>query len=278
MRASNRASRSWIVYLAILAILVGTSISMYAEPQNEAEQMKLLRVGMNADSPPFGYMENGKLVGMEIDLYKEVARRMGVELELTNLPFAGIFPGLQSGKWDVAGNTWIKKERMEMMDFADPWIRATVAFAVKKDSGLASMSDLKGKVIGVQAGTADQAAVEERKATYGPYEIKTYDRAVDQINDLLAGRIDAVARDRTRLLYQIRNFPELHVPFDAGNTFMQAAAFRMGDPLRDRFNEVQNDMKRDGTLSKIIEKWLGVAPGPNEPANIIYTKPYEPEI
>ncbi|MDY6895968.1 MAG: ABC transporter substrate-binding protein [Thermotogota bacterium] len=266
-----------VAMLSLAGLLFAGGAQEVDEQEGSAKKVEVLRVGMNADSPPFGYMENGELVGMEIDLYKEVAKRMGAELDLTNLPFAGIFPGLQSEKWDVAGNTWIKKERKEMMDFADPWIRATVAFAVKKDSGIKSMEDLKNKVIGVQAGSADHALVEDRMDTYGPYKIKTYDRTVDQLNDLLTGRIDAVARDRTRLLYQIREMPELHVPFDAGNTFMQAAAFRKGDPLRDYFNEIQNEMKKDGTLSKIIEKWLGVAPGPDEPANKIFEEEYEPE-
>jgi polar amino acid transport system substrate-binding protein len=241
-----------------------------------ADAQKVLKVGMNADSPPFGYMEKGTLVGMEIDLYTEVAKRMGAKIDITNLPFAGIFPGLQAGKWDVAGNTWIKKERIVMMDFSDPWIRATLSFAVRKESNIKSMADLKGRAIGVQAGSADHAWLDDNQSKFGPYTVKTYDRSVDQLNDLLGGRIQAVARDQTRLLFQIKEMPELHVPFTAGNEFMQAAAFRKGDALCNEFNKIQNDMKRDGTLAAIYKKWLGVSPGPEEPPVKIYTKPYEP--
>jgi ABC-type amino acid transport substrate-binding protein len=255
-----------LIFVGILALL-GVS---------DVEAQKVLKVGMNADSPPFGYMEKGQLVGMEIDLYTEVAKRMGAKIDITNLPFAGIFPGLQSGKWDVAGNTWIKKERIVMMDFADPWIRAILSFAVRKDSNIKSMADLKGKIISVQAGSADHAWLEDNKAKLGPYEIKTYDRSVDQLTDLLGGRVHAVARDKTRLQFQIKDMPEIYVAFTAGNEFMQAAAFRKGDPFRNDFNKIQNDMKQDRALAAIYKKWLGVDPGPEDPPLKIYTTPYEP--
>jgi ABC-type amino acid transport substrate-binding protein len=85
-----------------------------------------------------------------------------------------------------------------------------------------------------------------------------------------------VARDKTRLQFQIKDIPEIYVAFTAGNEFMQAAAFRKGDPFRNDFNKIQNDMKRDRALAAIYKKWLGVDPGPEDPPLKIYTTPYEP--
>ena len=239
----------------------------------------VLRVGMNADSPPFGLLKDNELVGMEIDLYKEAAKRMGMELALTNLPFAGLMPGLQARKWDLAGNMWVNKDRLKVMDFADPWVQADIAFAVRKDSGIKKIEDLKGKILGAQTGSADHKWIVDHAKDYGGWEVRTYDRAVDQLMDLQNGRIDAVPRDYTRLLFQIKEMPDLEVAFIAPNTtFMQAVAFRKGDPLRDQFNKVQNEMKKDGTLASIIEKWVGVKPAADAPANKIWTEPLRTEL
>ena len=76
---------SVLVLVSLIAMVLASCVPTPAEPPApaepaaapaETEGKRVLRVGMNADSPPFGYMENGELVGMEIDLYKEVAKRM----------------------------------------------------------------------------------------------------------------------------------------------------------------------------------------------------------
>jgi len=141
-----------------------------------------------------------------------------------------------------------------------------------------SLKDLKGTKLGAQAGTADHAWLKNNMDKYGPYEIKTYDRTVDMIMDVINGRIDGYLRDKTRGLFQIRNYPQLEVGFPAGQTFMQAVAFRKGDPLRDEFNKIQNEMKKDGTLPAIYKKWLGVEPSPDCPAVKVFDKPYQPDI
>ena len=92
----------------------------------------------------------------EVDLHAEVAKRMGKQLVMTNIPFAGLALGLQAKKWDAAGNTWINKERLVMMDFSDPWVDAQLAFVTRKNDAITSPEQLKGKTVGAEAGTAEQ--------------------------------------------------------------------------------------------------------------------------
>ena len=126
-----------------------TGLVMGTGKAEAADSGKELRAAVNATAPPFAFMENGKLVGFEVDLHAEVAKRMGKQLVMTNIPFAGLAPGLQAKKWDAAGNTWINKERLVMMDFSDPWVDAQLAFVTRKNDAITSPEQLKGKTVGI---------------------------------------------------------------------------------------------------------------------------------
>ena len=138
--------------LVLLAAMACTGLVMGTAKAEAADSGKELRAAVNATAPPFAFMENGKLVGFEVDLHAEVAKRMGKQLVMTNIPFAGLAPGLQAKKWDAAGNTWINKERLVMMDFSDPWVDAQLAFVTRKNDAITSPEQLKGKTVGAEAG------------------------------------------------------------------------------------------------------------------------------
>lgn len=269
-------NRLHVLFLSAAMLLVGFTAGTALKAE-AAGNDKELRVAVNATAPPFAFMENGKLVGFEVDLHKEVAKRMGKQLVLTNIPFAGLAPGLQAQKWDAAGNTWINKERLVMMDFSDPWVDAQLAFVTRKNDAVTSLDQLKGKVVGAEAGTAEQRWLDANQDTYGPYTIRTYDRSIDILMDLMNKRLDAYLREQTRALYQIRNYPMLGVALPVGGVFVQGVAFRKGDPLRDDYNRVLNDMKRDGTLAALYEQWLGAKPASDSSTVHVYTTPWEPK-
>ena len=193
--------------LVLLAAMACTGLVMGTVKAEAADSGKELRAAVNATAPPFAFMENGKLVGFEVDLHAEVAKRMGKQLVMTNIPFAGLAPGLQAKKWDAAGNTWINKERLVMMDFSDPWVDAQLAFVTRKNDAITSPEQLKGKTVGAEAGTAEQRWLDANQEKYGPYTIRTYDRSIDILMDLMNKRLDAYLREQTRALYQIKNYP-----------------------------------------------------------------------
>ena len=226
--------------LVLLAAMACTGLVMGTVKAEAADSGKELRAAVNATAPPFAFMENGKLVGFEVDLHAEVAKRMGKQLVMTNIPFAGLAPGLQAKKWDAAGNTWINKERLVMMDFSDPWVDAQLAFVTRKNDAITSPEQLKGKTVGAEAGTAEQRWLDANQEKYGPYTM-------------------------------------LGVAFPVGDVFVQGVAFRKGDPLRDEYNTILNSMKRDGTLAALYEKWLGTKPGPDSSTVHVYTTPWQPK-
>jgi polar amino acid transport system substrate-binding protein len=238
-----------------------------------------ITVGVNSENPPWIFMKDDKMTGFEADLIEEFAKRAGTTIEYKSAPFATVLTGVQSGQWDVAmSSIWVKKERMEVMDFADPYYDAQIGLMVQTPGGITKFADMKGKVFGADTGSANESWLKEAQAKYGPYEVKSYDYWSDAVLDLQAGRLDGVVVDAPIALYYIAQHPEakLDMPLYINDYhFAQSLAFKKGSPLRDLFNKYQNEMKKDGTLAKIHVKWFGKEPLPDSSTvNII--PPYLP--
>jgi len=253
------------VVVAVLMLLVVFALAVYAGGGKEAKG-KTIVVGVNSENPPWIFMKDGKMTGMEADILEEFAKRAGYKIEYKAAPFATVLTGVQSGQWDIAmSSIWIKKERAEVMDFADPYYDSGIGLMTRK-GGITDLSQMKGKTFGSDTGSANEAWLVENQDKYGPYTIKSYDYWVDAALDLEAGRLDGVVVDDPIALYYIKEHPNsglvmpIYMPgFKAG----QALAFKKGSPLRDEFNKIQNEMKKDGTMAAIHKKWFGVEPPPD---------------
>jgi len=239
---------------------------------------EVLKVGLNSENVPWEFMREGELVGFEVDMLNELAERMDVELEFITVPFSGIFTGLQSEKWDLASSSiWITEERLKEMDFADPYYDSDIALLTPEDSDITSFAGMAGGVFGADTGSMNDQWLKDNMDNYGPYEIKNYDSPTDAFLDAQAGRLDGVVADAPTALYYVQENPDagLKVPFLMNEGFPQAWAFRKGDPLRDAVNAIQNEMKADGTLAAIYEKWFGQAPPEDSSTVTIYEGGYE---
>ena len=266
-----------VVVLALVAI--GT-LGIFADGGKEAAAAdgKTITVGVNSENPPWIFSKDGKMTGFEADIVEEFAKRAGYKLDYKSAPFATVLTGVQSGQWDVAmSSIWIKKERADVMDFADPYYDSGIGMMTKSD-GITDLSQMKGKVFGSDTGSANEAWLVKAQDEFGPYKVKSYDYWVDAALDLEAGRIDGVVVDDPIALYYIKQHPKsnlvmkIYIPgFKAG----QALAFKKGSPLRDEFNTIQNEMKKDGTMLAIHKKWFGSEP-PKDSSVINIVAPYMP--
>lgn len=264
--------------LILMALLLVGTVAVFAGGKSDGGAAKKITVGVNSENPPWIFAEDGKMTGYEADILEEFAKRAGYEVEYKSAPFATVLTGVQSGQWDIAmSSIWIKKERAEVMDFADPYYDSGIGLMTRK-GGLTDLSQMKGKTFGSDTGSANEAWLVDNEGKYGPYDMKSYDYWVDAALDLEAGRLDGVVVDDPIALYYIKQHPDsdlvmkIYIPgFKAG----QALAFKKGSPLRDEFNKIQNEMKKDGTLAAINKKWFGVDPQPDSSTVNIWG-PYMP--
>ena len=135
-------------------------------PQSALERVRAsgrLRVGIDATYPPFGIAEGGEFSGFDVDIARAIARELGVEAELVNASFDGVFPALQNGSFDVViSAVTITPERSATMLFSDPYIAAGQQIVVRGDSTIAGPDNLAGRTVGVQINTTAQFAMEKR--------------------------------------------------------------------------------------------------------------------
>ena len=113
-----------------------------------------LTMATNATFPPYEYYEGKKVIGIDAEIAGEIAKKLNLELEIADIEFDSIVPGVQSGKYDMgmAGMT-VTPERKNSVNFSDSYATAIQKVIVTKDSKIKSLDDIKGKNIGVQTST-----------------------------------------------------------------------------------------------------------------------------
>ncbi|MFI8420436.1 ABC transporter substrate-binding protein [Streptomyces sp. NPDC085479] len=227
-----------------------------------------LRVGSSIGFPPGAYYPNGTdkaPAGQDIDLADAVAKVLGVKLERQDASFETILPALGSGKYDVGtGNFGVTTERLKTIDFVT-YINDGQGFAVKKgDTKLGGkvtdLTQLCGLTIGTGAGTTFEATLTARRnvcaeAGKKPYDVKVYSENAATLTALQQGRIDVVMSTINGLRYQaaqpaaqtafLGEFHRLDVGF----------AFKKGSPLTVAFQAAVDELIRNGTYARILEKW-----------------------
>jgi putative glutamine transport system substrate-binding protein len=220
-----------------------------------------LRVGVKADVPNFGLMDaaTGEFKGMEIDLAKAIAKRIGlsedkVKFEAVTAKTRG--PLLDNGQIDLVIATFtIKPERKEQWNFSEPYYQDEVGLLVKKSSGIAKLADLNGKTVGVAQGATSRDAV-QAEADKAGIKVKFLEFATyPEINAALeSGRVDAFSVDKSILSGYVTEgsviLAEGFSPQDYG-----IASKKGTDELTKFINDMLTEMDSNGEKAALLKKW-----------------------
>jgi len=221
-----------------------------------------LVLGIDDAFPPFGFRdENNNVVGYDIDLATEVAKRLGVAIECQPIDWNATLQELNSKKIDCIWNGFtITPERAEKMSFTKPYLNNSQVVVVRADSGITKMADMKGKSIGVQTGSSAQAAIDANEDFKNELkEIVEFKDNITALNDLEIKQIDGVVMDETVANYSITQSGKPYAVLPEGLASEQyGVAFRLEDvSLRDKVQATLEDMQKDGTVTAISNKWFG---------------------
>src|SRR3954447_10821567 len=221
-----------------------------------------INVGANIGNVPWEFQDaSGKIVGFEIDLMTEVAKRLGMDVKFTNIPFAGLFAAVQSGQIDAAvSSITITKKRLESVSFAQPYYDSDQSLTVKADSGIANLAGMQGKIVGVDTGSTGDMWTTAHQGETKIATINKYEGLQPAMLDLQAGRIDGYISDIPALLYYSKDKPQFKVVERIKTTKQYSVMFAKDAPLASKVNDVITEMKKDGTLAKIHETWFGTKP------------------
>lgn len=241
-----------------LFVLILASIMIFTSGAAFAEK---LYVGVDTSFVPFEYKgKDGKYTGFDVDLWAEIAKRIGVDYELKPMDFNGLIPGLTTGNLDVAlAAIFIKSSREKKIDFSHPYFRAGLKTMVQaSNTDIKGPADLKGKVVAVKLGTATVDYVE----TLGAKKIVKFPNIDQAYLEVATGGADAAMHDTPNVLYYIKT---------AGNGRVKAVgpdvkaaqygiAFPQGSKLRDKVNVALLEMMEDGGYAALYRKWFDSDP------------------
>lgn len=257
----------WV--LTVLLILVLASAVLWTgcgeKEEGKKEEAKVttiqegkLLMGSDTTYPPFESIdEKGEPVGFDVDIAREIARRLGLELEVVSVKWEGIIPGLKTGDYDIVMSAMtITDERKMEIDFSDPYIDSDQSIAVRKGyAEIKGEADLAGKVVGVQVDTTGQFTAEKIP---GIKEIRKYDTILMAFEDLELGRIDAVVNDYPVNAYISKTRGKTEVVATIKTDEKYGIGIKKGNSqLLEAINEALAEMKEDGTYDRIFEKWFG---------------------
>lgn len=235
-----------------------SSSSAGSSTLDKVHKEKKLVVAVDDTFPPMEYRdENNKLVGFDVDLGEALSKKLGYKIEFQPTAWDGIFMGLKNKKFDaVFSSVSQTAAREKEMSFAGPYLMGGQVIAVKSDnSTIKSSKDLSGKVVGAQISTTGEDAA---KKIAGVKEVKEYDKATDEFNDLVIGRIDAVVVDDAVAGYYSTKKAGYKILDEKLTKEPIGIAFRLEDKaLAQEVYNAFKELKKDGTASKISEKWFG---------------------
>jgi polar amino acid transport system substrate-binding protein len=224
-------------------------------------QRGTLRVGDCLSFAPFGfYDKSGNPDGYDVDLAKELAKQMGVKLEMVNTTSANRIPNLQTSKVDVVFCNFTRNlERAKEIGFTNPYVVASEALLVKKSSGIKSVKDMSGRTIATVKGSTNG---DEVRALNMQVKIQEFDSSQAAILAVKQGQADAMIEDNNFLAYQATLDPELSVT-DEALVPLEYNGFgvKAGDQVwLNYLNEFLFEINASKLNAQLYQKWFGVAP------------------
>ena len=223
---------------------------------------KTFTVGFDQDFPPMGFVgDDGEFTGFDLDLAAEVAKRLGKEIKYQPIAWDAKDMELTSGNIDCIWNGFSTKNREDKYTWTKPYMKNDQVFVVRSDSDINSFEDLAGKTVEVQIDSSAEAVLKENTELSGTFtKLQTVADFNTGFMDLEMGGVDALAMNSVVANYQItkrdtEGFKVLYKPLSSEE---YAVGFKLGNTiLRDEVQTALEEMKADGTLKSISEKWFG---------------------
>jgi polar amino acid transport system substrate-binding protein len=218
-------------------------------------------IGLDDHFPPMGFRDDkNNLVGFDIDLAKEAAKRLGMEVEFKPIDWSAKESELNGKRIDALWNgLTITEERKKNIGFTAPYLENRQIVVVTAKSPVKTKADLAGKVVGVQDGSSAVDAVQKDPVAGSIKELKKFADNVTALMDLTAGRLDAMVVDEVVGRYYTAKKPgEYAVLEEHFGTEEYGVGTRKDDTeLLAKIQKAMDEMKKDGAAARISTQWFG---------------------
>ena len=227
----------------------------YETPEGTEYTNGTLTMATNATFPPYEMTTDaGEFEGIDIETAQAIADKLGLELQIDDMDFDAALLSVQQGKADIvmAGVT-VTDERKAVMDFSDSYATGIQSVIVPEGSDIASPDDLAGKKIGTQRGTTGYIYCSD---DFGDENVVAYDDGLTAVQALNNGQVDAVVIDNAPAQEFIAANPGLKILDTSYAEEDYAIGMAKGSSLEDAVNAALKELKADGTLQSIVDKYI----------------------
>ena len=251
-------------YLALLlAAIMALSLAACASTSKTEETASAkLTMATEATFPPYEYYDGDAIVGIDVEVAQAIADKLGMELEVTDIAFDSIIPGVQTGKYDMgmAGMT-VTDERKEQVNFSDSYATGVQVVIVKDDSPITSVDDLfadgASTVVGTQAGTTGFIYATSDIEDAGLGTVKSFGKTTDAVEALKNGQVDCVILDNEPAKALVAANEGLHIlDTEYAVEDYAIAIAKENTDLLEKVNKALSELTADGTLQSIVDKYI----------------------
>lgn len=245
-----------ILSAALVVALAACGSSKDSDSNKSSGKAETLTMGTNASFPPYEYVDdNGKIVGIDAEIAQAIADKLGMKLEIKDMEFDSLIPAVKSKSIDLvlAGMT-VNEERKQSVNFSDSYSTGVQVVIVKENSEIKTVDDLKGKKIGVQAGTTGDAYCSN---DFGEENVKQFSNGSLAVAALANGQVDCVVIDNEPAKNYVAANSGLKILDTEYVTEDYAIAIsKDNDDLLKKVNDALKELKDDGTVGKIVGKYI----------------------
>ncbi len=249
-----------LAVILVLSLAACTSTAKDDEPASDAAK---LTMATEATFPPYEYYDGDAIVGIDVEVAQAIAEKLGMELEVTDISFDSIIPGIQTGKYDMgmAGMT-VTDERKEQLSFSDSYATGVQVIIVRDGSAITSVDDLladgANTVVGTQAGTTGFLYATSDIEEAGLGTVKSFGKTTDAVEALKNGQVDCVILDNEPAKALVAANEGLHIlDTEYAVEDYAIAIAKENTALLEKVNNALSELKADGTLQSIIDKYIG---------------------
>ncbi|MES2214427.1 MAG: ABC transporter substrate-binding protein [Pseudomonadota bacterium] len=234
---------------SILALLTGAC-------SDKEKKENSLVVAVSADNPPYEFIQDGKIVGLDIDVINAVGRALDTKIIIKNLDFPGLFPALSSNNVDlVISAISVTPAREEYFNFSDVYAKSSIGL-LYKDDNIKSVADLAGKKIGAPLGTTWEQAAKEIAAKMPGTMVRSLSNNLVLVEELKSGSIDAFITESAQIEKFIHYNPELKSLPLPEYTSEFAIVLPKNSALTESINKALETLRSEGELDVITKHWL----------------------
>ncbi len=266
--STSRFSVLGSIFLILLFLLGFVLIYSYIQIQSQKNYInspntvpsavtepKTLVIGIDATLEPMEFIENGNLVGFDVDLGTYLAKELDAGIEFRNIIFDNLFNSLDQRQINmIISAVSIIEERQQKYDFSDEYLNAGQVIITKKgNTTIHGTADLRGKKIATQTGTTNE--IEALKYTTDRLVMR-YSDFVQATNALVAGSVDALFTDLPNAKGIISKNSSLKIVSEPFNNEYYGIVFIKGDPSVTQVNEALASLRKKGVLAELEKKWL----------------------